>query len=141
MRHKVNVEVGSTNIFADLGLPDANTHFLKAQIVSEIYRLSNERKLTQSKAGKRMGISQPEVSRLFKGHFHEYSIERLMEFLTGFDRDVEIVVKPHKKPGKAGRITFTPISVRSEQAPKRLPALRRPLPPGFRFNRNEANER
>jgi predicted XRE-type DNA-binding protein len=106
MRRKVKVAVGGPNIFADLGLPGADTHFLKAQIVSEIYRLTKERKLTQSDAGKRMGISQPEVSRMFKGNFREYSIERLMEFLTGFDRDVEIVVKPHEKGGKAGRITF-----------------------------------
>jgi predicted XRE-type DNA-binding protein len=109
MTRKVKVEVGGPNIFADLGLPDADTHFLKAQIVSEIYRLTNERKLTQAQAGKRLGISQPEVSRMFKGNFREYSIERLMEFLTSFDRDVEIVVKPHKKAGKAGRITFSPI--------------------------------
>src|SRR5215467_13433068 len=99
MARKVKVETGTENIFADLGLPDADTHFLKAQIVSEIYRLTNERKLTQAQAGKLMGISQPEVSRMFKGNFREYSIERLMGFLTGFDRDVEIVARPHKKPG------------------------------------------
>lgn len=99
------------NIFADLGLPDANTHFLKAQVVSEIYRIINERKLTQVGAGKLMGIPQPEVSRMFKGNFREYSVDRLMGFLTSFDRDVEIVVKPHKKDGRAGRITFSPISV------------------------------
>jgi predicted XRE-type DNA-binding protein len=103
---KAKIEAGSGNIFADLGRPDAEAHFLKAQIVSEIYRLANECKLTQTAAGKRMGISQPEVSRLFKGHFREYSVERLMGFLTAFDRDVEIVVRPHKKAGKAGRIIF-----------------------------------
>src|SRR5580658_9308537 len=101
MARKVKVEVGSGNIFADLGLPDADTHFLKAQIVSEIYRITNARKLTQAKAGKLMGITQPEVSRMFKGSFREYPIERLIGFLTSFDRDVEIVVKPHKKTGKA----------------------------------------
>jgi predicted XRE-type DNA-binding protein len=109
MARKVKVDVGSGNIFADLGLPDAETHFLKAQIVSEIYRLTNERKLTQAQAGKLMGVSQPEVSRMFKGNFREYSIERLMGFLTSFDRDVEIIVKPHKRTGKAGRITFSPL--------------------------------
>lgn len=103
---KAKIETGSGNIFADLDLPDAGAHFLKAQIVSEIYRLANTRKLTQAQSGKRMGISQPEVSRLFKGHFREYSIERLMGFLTTFDRDVEITVRPHKKAGKPGRITF-----------------------------------
>ena len=108
MTRKAKIEMGSGNIFADLGLPDAETHFLKAQIVSEIYRLTHKRKLTQAQAGTCMGISQPEVSRLFKGNFREYSIERLMEFLTAFDRDVEIVVRPHKKAGKGGRITFRP---------------------------------
>ena len=107
MTRKAKVEMSSGNIFADLGLPDAETHFLKAQIVSEIYRLTHERKLTQIRAGELMGISQPEVSRLFKGNFREYSIDRLMSFLTAFDRDVDIVVRPHKKAGKTGRITFT----------------------------------
>jgi predicted XRE-type DNA-binding protein len=104
---KAKIEKGTGNIFADLGRPDAETHFLKAQIASEIYRLTNERKLTQAEAGKLMGISQPEVSRMFKGNFHEYSVERLIGFLTAFDRDVEIVSRPHKKSGKSGRVTFT----------------------------------
>jgi predicted XRE-type DNA-binding protein len=104
------VEVHETkgNIFADLGLPDAETHYLKAQIVTELYRLTTARKLTQAKAGEVMGISQPEVSRLFKGHFREYSVERLMGFLTAFEQDVEIVVRPHSKAGEAGRIAFKP---------------------------------
>ena len=48
---------------------------------------------------------------MFKGNFRECSVDRLMRFLTSFDRDVEIVVKPHKKDGGAGRSTFGPISV------------------------------
>ncbi len=110
MTRKIRVEAGSENIFADLRLPDAEAHFLKAQIVSEIYRLTSERKLTQAQAGKRMGISQPEVSRMFKGHFREYSVDRLIEFLTTFDRDVEIVVRPHKKAGRQGRVTFIAVA-------------------------------
>jgi len=106
MAQQMKIEPGSDNIFADLGLPDAEAHLLKAQIVSEIYRLTRQRKLTQGQAGKRMGISQPEVSRMFKGNFREYSVDRLMEFLTTFDRDVDIVVRPHKKSGRAGRIRF-----------------------------------
>lgn len=110
---KARVQVHETkgNIFADLGLPDAETHFLKAQIVAELYRLTNARKLTQAKAGALMGITQPEVSRLFKGNFREYSVERLMEFLTEFDRDVEIVVRPRRKAGERGQITFKAATV------------------------------
>src|SRR5882757_8476462 len=111
MARRVKVQVGGGNIFADLGLPDADTHFLKAQIVAEIYRLTHGRKLTQARAGKLMGISQPEVSRMFKGNFREYSVDRLMGFLTSFDRDVEIIVRPHKRDGKAGRITFSLVAV------------------------------
>jgi predicted XRE-type DNA-binding protein len=106
MTRKMNIEVGGRNIFADLGLPDADTHFLKAQIVAELYRLVRGRKLTQASAGKLMGISQPEVSRLFRGTFREYSVERLMGFLTCFDRDVEIVAKPRGRSRRPGRITF-----------------------------------
>lgn len=106
MIRKPRIEAGSGNIFADLGLPDAEQHLLKAQIVSEIYRLTNERKLTQARAGKLMGISQPEVSRMFKGNFREYSVNRLMNFLTAFNRDVEIVSRPRRKAAKSARITF-----------------------------------
>ena len=104
---EIEVFHGSDNIFADLGLADAETHFVKAQIVAELYRLSNLRKLTQAKSGALMGISQPEVSRLFKGNFREYSIERLMGFLTAFDRDVEIVVRKRAATGEKGRITVS----------------------------------
>lgn len=95
------------NIFSDLGLPDAGSHMLKAQIVAELYRITLARKLSQTKAGALMGISQPEVSRLMRGHFREYSVERLMHFLTAFDRDVEIIVRPTKTRRKSGKISLT----------------------------------
>lgn len=102
----VEVHASNPNIFAELGLPDADTHFLKAQIVAELYRLVGEQKLTQAKAGTLMGISQPEVSRLFKGNFREYSVERLMAFLTAFNQDVEIVTRPRSEEPGRGHITF-----------------------------------
>lgn len=105
-RTQAKIHDSGVNIFADLGLEDAEGHFLKAQIVAELYRLVGERKLSQVKAGQLMGISQPEVSRMFKGNFREYSVERLMEFLTAFDLDVEIISKPRNKAGQRGHITF-----------------------------------
>ena len=74
-------EVGSGNVFADLGLPDAGEHYVKAQIVAEIYKIIENRKLTQTKAGALMGIGQPSVSRMLRGNFREYSVERLIQFL------------------------------------------------------------
>ena len=107
---KTAIERSGPNIFADLGLADADSHFLKAQIVAEIYRLAKARRITQAKIGKLLEISQPEVSRLFRGQFREYSIERLMRFLARFDRDVEIVARPHRKKGEGGRITFSALA-------------------------------
>ena len=107
---RLEVHTSGENIFADLGLPDAESHFLKAKIVAELYRLTNDRKLTQAKAGELMGISQPEVSRLFKGNFREYSVDRLMAFLTAFNNDVEIVVRPRPSQDGRGHITFSAVA-------------------------------
>ncbi len=109
MSAKIKVEWGSDNIFADLGFADAEERLLKANIVSELHRLKNARGLTQVKTGKLLGISQPEVSRLFRGHFDEYSVERLMRFMTAFGRDVEIVTRPSKGARKQGKISFAPV--------------------------------
>ena len=106
MASKIKMGKSSGNIFADLGFPDAESHLLKAEIMVEIMRLCEERSLTQLGVGKLLGISQPEVSRLFRGHFREYSVERLIGFLTDFDRDVEIVVRTRKQSGKHGQITY-----------------------------------
>lgn len=109
-RAKTKIHSSSGNVFADLNLQDANTHMLKAQIVAELYRLAKERKLTQARAGEALGISQPEVSRMFKGDFREYSIERLIRFLTAFNQDVVISVEPRSTSGLkgTGHVTFKP---------------------------------
>ncbi|MCO6186714.1 helix-turn-helix domain-containing protein [Rhizobium sp. L1K21] len=103
---KIEVKIGSRNVFADTGYPDADTHQLKARIVSAIEDIIDDQKLTQTAAGKIMGISQPEVSRMLKGQFRDFSVERLMAFLTCFSRDVEIVVRRHPKAGEQGQITL-----------------------------------
>ena len=106
-RAKPAVHESGPNIFADLELPDAEAHFLKAQLVAELHRLAGDRKLTQARSAAIMAITQPEVSRLFRGHFREYSVERLLRFLTAFDCDIEIVARPRASPKVAGRIVFT----------------------------------
>lgn len=97
-------EIGSGNVFADIGVPGAREHLVKTQMVGEIHKIMKDRKLTQREAAKLMGITQPEVSRMLRGHFREYSVHRLIQFLTVFDRDVEIVIRRHKKRGKRGEI-------------------------------------
>jgi predicted XRE-type DNA-binding protein len=97
---------GSGNIFADLGLPNAEEHQLKAALLVQIKRLIVDRQLTQTEAAKLTKMKQPDLSKLLRGHFKLASVEKLMLMLTAFDQDVEITVKPHRKRGESGRITF-----------------------------------
>lgn len=98
------VTVGSGNVFADLGLPDADEHLLKAEIVVQLRRLIEDRKLTQSKAAQLLGVAQPDLSNILRGRFRGYSIERLMRLLTAFDQDIEIRVQPRSDKSRPARI-------------------------------------
>lgn len=102
MGDDVRIEPGSGNVFADLGLPDADTHLLKADLVRRIDGIIRQRRLTQAQAADLLGLSQPDVSRLLRGSFRDYSMERLLRLLMALGRDVEIVSgKPRsKRPGK-----------------------------------------
>jgi len=89
-------EIGSGNVFEDLGLPNAEEHLVKAQLVYKIDGILKERKLKQVEAGKLFGIPQPDVSKMLRGEFRQFSVERLLRFLVALNQDVEIVVKPHR---------------------------------------------
>ncbi len=91
------IKRGTKNIFADLGFPDAETHLLKAELVTRIQRVISARELTQVAAAKLMGLSQPNVSRLLNGQFRDVSVERLMRLLTRLGCDVDITVRDHGK--------------------------------------------
>ncbi|MEO6841236.1 MAG: helix-turn-helix transcriptional regulator [Bradyrhizobium sp.] len=103
-------EKGSGNIFADIGLPNAEEHQLKAALVVQLKRLIAERELTQIAAAKLIKMKQPDLSKLLRGDFRLVSVEKLMRMLTAFAQDVEITLKPHRKRGQAGRITFISIA-------------------------------
>jgi predicted XRE-type DNA-binding protein len=109
-KRKIEVYEGSGNIFADLGLPNPEERLLKAGIVAELHRLIKQRGLTQVKAAKLLGITQPDLSHLLRGDFEDYSAERLMKMLTVFEQDIEIVMRPHRRAGEPGRITFKAVA-------------------------------
>jgi predicted XRE-type DNA-binding protein len=99
---------GSGNIFADLGLPKAKEHQLKAVLVVQLKHLIAERGLSQVATAKLVEMKQPDLSKLLRGQLKLVSVEKLLRMLTAFDQDVEITVKPHRKRGETGRITFIP---------------------------------
>ena len=96
------VEVGSGNIFADLGLPDAEHMLFKSTIVIELHRLIKQRKLTQSAAAKLTGIGQGDLSKVCRGQLRGYSEAKLMRMLAAFDQDVEITTRPAPTSGRGG---------------------------------------
>ena len=85
------------NVFADLGLPRPEQELLRARLTLQIYRLIKERGLKQAEAGKILGIKQPHVSALMRNRSGNFSVERLMDFLTALGQDVEISVRPASK--------------------------------------------
>lgn len=94
MVEDVEVETGSDNVFADLGLPDAEKLKIKSGLAIEIARAVRRLGLTQEEAGRRMGLAQPKVSNLMRGDFSNFSERRLMDCLQRLGYDIEIRVKP-----------------------------------------------
>ena len=100
----VEVLRGSDNVFADLGLPDANKLKIKSGLVIEITRAVRDLGLTQEEAGKRMGIPQSKVSGMMRGDFTNMSEHKLMECLSRLGYDIEIKARPTNEP--VGQLTF-----------------------------------
>jgi predicted XRE-type DNA-binding protein len=85
------------NVFADLGLPNPAQELLKARLTLQIHKIVKARGLTQTQAGQLLGIKQPHVSALMRNRAGNFSIGRLIEFLTALGQDVKITVKPARK--------------------------------------------
>ena len=103
----VRVEQGSGNVFADLGFSSPDLALAKAGLVQRIRDLIAERKLTQTKAAKLLGLDQPKVSALVRGRVEGYSIDRLFRFLNALGQRVEITVRPSANNTEAGAIVVT----------------------------------
>lgn len=82
------------NVFADLGVDDANGYLAKAELAAEIFRIVKARQLTQAEAGELLGIGQPKVSALLKGRLDGFSTDRLLRFLTVLGCDIQITISP-----------------------------------------------
>ena len=94
----IEVETGSGNVFADLGLPDAEKLKIKSGLVIEITKAVRKLGLTQEEAARRMGITQPKVSGMLRGDFSNLSERKLMDCLNRLGYDIEIKVRPATEP-------------------------------------------
>ena len=99
-----NIERGSTNVYADLGLDNAEEMLVKAQLATEINDIIKHRKLTQVQAAELLGITQPKLSGLLRGQFRGISESKMLECLTRLGRDIEIVVKSTPRSRTEGHV-------------------------------------
>jgi predicted XRE-type DNA-binding protein len=97
----------SGNVFADLGLADADQRQTKVRLAVAINQAIAQRRLTQEQASELLGVNQPKISALSKYRLVGFSVERLMRFLTLLDRDVEIVVRRKPRGQRGGRVVVT----------------------------------
>ena len=104
VKDKVPVQHGSGNVFADLGLPDAEERLAKAALAVRIGEAIQSLRLTQAQAARRLGVDQHKISRLLRGQLSGFSTECLLHFLTLLGRDIEIVIS-HAPPSRhVGRV-------------------------------------
>ena len=96
---------GTTNVFADLGFPDASERQTKTRLAMAINDLLKIRKLKQREIAQILAIPQSKVSALVNYRLDQFSVERLLEFLTALNQDVEILIRSSSNPKKAGHIS------------------------------------
>jgi len=99
-----DIEEGSTNVYADLGQPEADEMLVKAQLANRIADAIKRRRLTQAAASEIIGLPQPKLSGLLRGQFRGVSEAKMLTCLTRLGRDVRIVVGPARRRARAGRI-------------------------------------
>lgn len=102
-RTRERIIPSSGNVFADLGLPDAEELDTKVRLGAAICRIVERRRLTQTQVAAALGVNQPKVSALLHYKLEGFSVERLMRFLVVLGHDVEIVIRT-KPPSRSARI-------------------------------------
>jgi predicted XRE-type DNA-binding protein len=107
MKHRmklIEVEESSGNVFADLNHPNPEDAFAKAKLAARICQVINDRGLTQAKAAKMLGLDQPKISALVRGKLSGFSAERLFRLLNDLGQEVQITIRPVRKPKSRGSV-------------------------------------
>lgn len=100
----LDYEIGSENVFADLGFQNAEEELLKSDLIAEIAYITRQRKLTQKEVAKIFGVDQPRISSLLRGRLDLFSVETLMHFLQALGQDIEVVIKPKPRNRKLAHL-------------------------------------
>jgi predicted XRE-type DNA-binding protein len=106
MTDKVPIHDSSGNVFADLGIENAEEYMAKSELAAEILRIVQRRRLNQAETAKLLGIRQPKVSELLRGRLDGFSTDRLLRFIARLGYDVQIKLSKARSHTK-GRMEIT----------------------------------
>lgn len=104
---KIKYEESCGNVFADLGLEDADELFARGQIGIHVFEILKSKRMKQSEIAALLGIKQPEVSHLMNGHFNRFTIDKLLNFLKLLNQKVTIKISPHIKGEPYQEVAFS----------------------------------
>jgi predicted XRE-type DNA-binding protein len=105
---RIEFEEGSGNVFADLGIKDADRLLARSQIGFHVFKILKDQKLKQREIAEVLGIAQPDVSHLMNGHFSRFTTDKLLDFLKRLDRKVTIEVSRREKGEPYQQVTLAP---------------------------------
>jgi predicted XRE-type DNA-binding protein len=97
----IKIERGTSNVFADLGLPDAHDRQTKTRLALALNRIIKDQALKQVDAARLLGVPQPKISALVNYRLDGFSVEKLMAFIVALGRDVDIIVRPARDEAAA----------------------------------------
>ena len=117
MTRGIKVERSSGNVFADLGLRDAEVAMARAEIAARVCDVIDSRGLTQAQAAALLQVDQPTVCHLMRGRLKRFSTDRLFRFLRTLDQDIEIVI--HPKPARRRNARIRVIKRKATPSPNR----------------------
>jgi len=100
----IEIEPSSGNVYADLGIPDAEEMLVKAKLAAKIGEILESRGWSQQHAGQILGIPQPKLSKMLRGQFRGISEAKMIECLTRLGRDIQIVIREECGAGSVGRV-------------------------------------
>lgn len=106
-KQEIGVTQGTTNVFDDLGFADAGERQTKTRLALAVNQLLAGRKLKQREIAELLHIPQPKVSALKNYRLDQFSVERLLAFLTALDQDVEILIRPRQTASGVGHISVS----------------------------------
>lgn len=100
----IEIEKSSGNVYADLGMADADEMLVKAQLAGKIAEIIKLRGWTQQQAAEVLSMTQPKLSKMLRGQFRGVSEAKMLDCLTRLGRRVQIVIGPDRRTCSTGRV-------------------------------------